>query len=119
VTVTVAHPHVVVIGDSPMIAGSRVPVRRLYHWHQKGVSVETLVKRYSTLGWARVLDALSYAYDNQELVEQDLDRERALLGGDARVDPRQLPLRYNQRMPLPAEPAAGEVNEADGSKGIW
>lgn len=84
-TVRVPHPHVELsekFDGSPCVAGTRVPVRRLWAWHHKGVSVETLVKRYPVLGWAKVLDALSFAYDNEELIEADLDRERALLGAD-------------------------------------
>ena len=80
--VLVTHPHVEVradlLGGSPMVRGSRVPVRRLWEWHRKGVSVETLVKRYPELGWARVLDGLSFAHDNEELIEADLARERSL-----------------------------------------
>lgn len=81
--VRVHHPHVElradVLGGSPVVRGTKVPVRSLWAWHRKGVSVETLVKRYPTLGWANVLDALSFAYDNEDLVEADLDRERALI----------------------------------------
>lgn len=58
--------------------GSRVPVRRLWAWHRGGASVETLLKRYPNLGAARILDALSFAYDNQELVQADIDREQTL-----------------------------------------
>jgi hypothetical protein len=36
------------------------------------------VKRYPNLGAARILDALSFAYDNQELIEADIAREQAL-----------------------------------------
>jgi uncharacterized protein (DUF433 family) len=82
-SVRVQHPHVEcrddLLGGSPVVKGTRVPVRRLWAWHRKGVSVETLVKRYPALGWAKVLGALAFAYDNEELVEADLDRERALL----------------------------------------
>ncbi len=82
----VAHPHVEIradlLGGSPVVRGSRVPVRRLWAWHRKGVSVETLVKRYPSLGWAKVLDGLAFAYDNEEIVEADLDRERALMESD-------------------------------------
>ncbi len=60
--------------------GTRVPVRRLWAWHRRGVTVETLLKRYPQLGPARVLDALAFAYDNTDVVEADLSRERALLG---------------------------------------
>jgi uncharacterized protein (DUF433 family) len=80
--IRVPHPHVrcdsQVLGGSPHVAGSRVPVRRLWTWHRGGASVETLLKRYPNLGSARVLDALAFAYDNQELIEADIAREQAL-----------------------------------------
>jgi len=41
--------------------------------------VETLVKRYPNLGPARILDALAFAYDNQDIIEADLEREQQLL----------------------------------------
>ena len=87
--VLVAHPHVEVredlLGGSPLIRGSRVPVRRLWAWFRGGVTVETLLKRYPSLGPARVLDALAFAYDNAELVEADLAYERAMLDNDEAV----------------------------------
>jgi len=55
-----------------------VPVRRLWVWHRGGTSVETLLRRYPNLGPARILDALSFAYDNQDLIEADIAREQAL-----------------------------------------
>ena len=77
--VYVEHPHVVVdatiLAGSPHVRGSRVPVRRLWAWHRGGASVEILIKRYPQLGAARVLDALAFAYDNQDLIESDLARE--------------------------------------------
>lgn len=80
--VLVPHPHVRcdgrILGGSPHVEGSRVPVRRLWAWHRGGASVETLLKRYPNLGPARILDALSFAYDNQDLVQADIDREQAL-----------------------------------------
>lgn len=81
----VPHPHVELradLGGSPVVIGSRVPVRRLWAWHRKGTSIETLLKRYPQLGPARVLDALAFAYDNRDLVEADLERERELIGKD-------------------------------------
>src|ERR1700729_938931 len=80
--IRVPHPHVrldaSVLAGSPHVNGSRVPVRRLWAWHRGGASVETLVKRYPNLGPARILDALAFAYDNQELIEADLTREQTL-----------------------------------------
>lgn len=84
--VRVHHPHVDVRDDclsgSPVVRGTRVPVRRLWAWHRRGVTVETLVKRYPALGPARVLGALSFAYDNQELMAADLAREQAMLDAE-------------------------------------
>jgi uncharacterized protein (DUF433 family) len=89
--VRVPHPHVDVreeiLSGSPCVHGSRVPVRRLWSWHRKGVSVETLLKRYPSLGPARVLDALAFAYDNPELIAADLAREEAMLGPKAEAVP--------------------------------
>lgn len=89
--VLVPHPHVEVrrdvLGGSPIVKGSRVPVRRLWSWHRGGTTVETLIKRYPSLGPARIFDALAFAYDNQAMVEADLTRERALLGPDAEKIP--------------------------------
>jgi uncharacterized protein (DUF433 family) len=80
--IRVPHPHVrvdaAVLGGSPHVNGSRVPVRRLWAWHRGGASVETLVKRYPNLGPARILDALAFAYDNQDLIEADIEREQIL-----------------------------------------
>jgi hypothetical protein len=51
----------------------------LWSWHRRGTTIETLLKRYPQLGPAKVLDALAFAYDNQDLVEADLGRENAVL----------------------------------------
>lgn len=51
-----------------------------------------MVKRYPALGWAKVLGGLAFAYDNEDLVEADLDRERGLL----EADPDLVPGRMNQ-----------------------
>jgi uncharacterized protein (DUF433 family) len=83
----IEHPHVIrdpaVYDDSPVIAGTRVPVRRLFGWHRQGTTVETLIRRYPQLGPARILDALAFAYDNLELMTADLLRERETLARDS------------------------------------
>jgi len=86
------------LGGSPVVRGTKVPIRRLWAWHRKGVAVETLVKRYPSLGWAKVLGGLAFAYDNEDVVEADLDRERALLESEPEkipgmMDQTQLPFR--------------------------
>lgn len=78
-----AHPHVrmdpEILGGSPYVVGSRVPVRRLWAWHRGGVAIEVLMKRYPQLGPARILDALAFAYDNQDQMEREIAWERELL----------------------------------------
>ena len=86
--VRLAHPHVTLDeSGSPVVAGTRVPVRRLFSWHRQGTTVETLLRRYPQLGPARVLDALAFAWDNLELVVADLDRERVLLERERSTEP--------------------------------
>jgi uncharacterized protein (DUF433 family) len=81
--VLVPHPHVRVdqnvLGGSPYVAGSRVPVRRLWAFYRDGASVERILKRYPQLGAAKVLDALAFALDNPEVLEADLGREQEIL----------------------------------------
>ncbi len=81
--VLVPHPHVrvdpKVLGGSPHVAGSRVPVRRLWSFFHDGAKVETLLKRYPRLGPAKVFDALAFALDNPEVIEADIEHERRLL----------------------------------------
>jgi uncharacterized protein (DUF433 family) len=83
--VLVPHPHVRVdpniLGGSPYVAGSRVPVRRIYAVYQAGASFEKLAKRYPQLGVAKVLDALSFALDNVDVIKADIEREESFLRG--------------------------------------
>jgi uncharacterized protein (DUF433 family) len=81
--ILIPHPHVRVdknvLGGSPYVAGSRVPVRRLWAFYRNGTSIERILKRYPQLGPAKVFDALAFAFDNQEVVDADLAREESLL----------------------------------------
>lgn len=113
--VRVPHPHVRcdarILAGSPHVEGSRVPVRRLWVWHRGGASVETLLRRYPNLGPARILDALSFAYDNQDLIDADLAREQALFEkqGGPSIGARplsQLPLPFDEAAPDSEKTAA-------------
>jgi uncharacterized protein (DUF433 family) len=73
-----------VMGGSPYVVGSRVPVRRLWAFYRNGASVDTLLKRYPQLGAAKIFDALAFAWDNPEVVEADLAREAELFRGQPR-----------------------------------
>lgn len=84
--VLVPHPHVRldgnVLGGSPYVVGTRVPVRRLWGFYRGGAGVDTLIKRYPQLSPAKIFDALAFAWDNAEVMEADLAREARLLQKD-------------------------------------
>lgn len=71
--------------------------------------METLLRRYPNLGPARILDALSFAYDNLDLLEADMAREQALFDkqGGPSVGARplaQLSLPFDEEeQPVPAK----------------
>ena len=86
--VLVPHPHVridpKIMGGSPYVVGSRVPVRRLWMFYLGGVNIERLLLRYPKLTPAKILDALAFALDNEEVIDADMVRETELL---AKKDP--------------------------------
>jgi uncharacterized protein (DUF433 family) len=103
------HPHVRVdknvLGGSPYVVGSRVPVRRLWAFYRNGTSVERILKRYPQLGPAKVFDALAFALDNQEVVEADLAKEESLLAAqkpDRRTESAQIELPFAPPVPAGA-----------------
>jgi len=75
IAVVVPHPHVRidsnVLDGKSYVLGSRVPVYRIYAFYLCGTSFESIFKRYPQLGRAKVLDALSYALDNHDLVSSE------------------------------------------------
>ncbi len=81
--ILVPHPHVrvdpKVLGGSPFVEGSKVPVRRLWAFYKNGASAETLLRRFPKLGAAQVFDALAFALDNPEVMTADIAREQVLL----------------------------------------
>ena len=86
------HPHVRsdpnVLGGSPYVLGSRVPVRRLWAFYRSGASIERILKRYPQLGPAKVFDALAFAFDNEEVVSADMAREEEFLARAGQKAPR-------------------------------
>jgi uncharacterized protein (DUF433 family) len=61
------------------VAGSRVPVRRVFGFYRDGAKVETILKRFPQLGAARIFDAIAFALDNPEVMDADLAAEQQLL----------------------------------------
>lgn len=67
------HPHIERRNGIPYVRDSQVGVHIIWRWHRLGVAVATLVRRFPHLGPSRVLDALSFAYDNREEMDRITD----------------------------------------------
>ena len=73
----VKHPYIVChedfCGGSPIIVGTKFPVRSVVNYVLKqGMAPEELVKEFPHLKLAHVYDALSYYYDYKTDIEQEL-----------------------------------------------
>ncbi len=73
IPVRVPHPHVEVHGtQGAVVRGTRVPVRRLWKAHLEGITFEDLWERYPRVPRGHILDAISFAYDNNDLILEEL-----------------------------------------------
>ncbi|HEC99765.1 MAG TPA: DUF433 domain-containing protein [Proteobacteria bacterium] len=73
----VSHPHIIkdpeICGGSPIIAGTRFPVRSVAHYIIRlGLTPEELTEKFSHLSLAQVYDALAYYYDNRQEIDRDI-----------------------------------------------
>jgi len=60
-------------GGSPIIEGTKFPVRSLVNYVlRQGISPEEIVGEFSHLTLAQVYDALSFYYDNKDLIDREL-----------------------------------------------
>lgn len=83
------HPYVVndraILNGSPIVAGTRTPVRAIAELWKFGVPPEEIVVRLPHLSLAQVFDALSYYQDHCVDIDQDILRNRV---PDEQIDPR-------------------------------
>lgn len=118
--VLVPHPHVRVdlnvLGGSPYIAETRVPVRRVWAFYRDGTAVEKILKRFPQIQPAKIFDALAFALDNPEVIEADVAREREMLKRTGqklptrRSAPEQIELPFAGQGPSPA--SGGQASRA-------
>ncbi len=76
-TPSIMHPHISknpdVCGGSPVITGTRFPVRSVVFYSIKiGLAPEEIVEKFTHLSLAQIYDALAYYYDNRSEIEQDI-----------------------------------------------
>jgi len=70
------HPYVErkkrVCGGRPVIRGTRFPVSSIAWNHKLGFTVEEILREFPHLTPAQVYDALSYYYDHQSEIEEEI-----------------------------------------------
>jgi uncharacterized protein (DUF433 family) len=83
------HPYVIsddsILNGTPIVKGTRTPVRAIAELWKFGVTPEEIVIRLPHVTLAQVFDALSYYQDHCEKIEQDILRNRV---PDMLIDPR-------------------------------
>ena len=65
-------------GGRAVIAGTRIRVSVIVTCYRQGMSVEDIVTQYPYLRPADVHDAMAYAYDHPEEIEEDLSADDEL-----------------------------------------
>ncbi|SRR5690606_4730775 len=118
--VLIPHPHVRVdenvLGGSPYVIGSRVPVRRLWAFYSNGTSVERILRRYPQLGAAKVFDALAFALDNPEVIQADIERENEILKRHGQRPAEKVGKATQMELPF-AAPPSGEAPQTERRRG--
>jgi uncharacterized protein (DUF433 family) len=71
-----SHPYIErkkrVCGGRPVIRGTRFPVSSIAWNHKLGLTVEEMLREFPALTPAQVHDALSYYYDHQAEIEDEI-----------------------------------------------
>jgi uncharacterized protein (DUF433 family) len=65
-----------ILSGEPIIKGTRTPVRAIVEMWQMGNSPEEIVQGLPHLTLAKVFDAMSYYYDNQEEINRYIENNR-------------------------------------------
>ena len=65
-----------ILSGEPIIKGTRTPVRAIVENWRLGLSPEEIVRGLPHLTLAQVFEAMSYYYDNQEEIDDYMERNR-------------------------------------------
>ena len=70
------HPHITrsdhILNGSPILRGTRIPVRLIAQIYRAGDSVDDILQSYPHLSAAAVHDAISYYLDHQSEIEAEI-----------------------------------------------
>ena len=72
----ITYPHITtnpnILHGVPIVEGTRIPVRAVAGYHQMGLSVDEIVMSLAGVTLAQARAALSYYFDHQEEVDEDI-----------------------------------------------
>ena len=98
------HPYVErkkrVCGGRPVIRGTRFPVSSIVWNHKLGFTIEEMLREFPHLTPAQVYDALSYYYDHQRDIEDEIRQAHDLETWIKKYPPT-LKVKHGRRVALP------------------
>ena len=55
-----------------VIKGTRIPVASIVNHYRSGMSIEEILEGYPNITPAQLFDALSYYFDNKEVIDKEI-----------------------------------------------
>ena len=87
--VKTAHPHIVrnkdICNNSPIIAGTRTPVRSIVGYHKNELTAEEIAAKLSYLSLSEIYNALAFYYDNKEAIDREIEENENEAYWESRV----------------------------------
>jgi uncharacterized protein (DUF433 family) len=72
----IKHPYITkkrgIQGGRPVIAETRIPVSTVIFWYKTGKEIHEILNMYPHLTPSQIHDALSYYYDHQKEIEEEI-----------------------------------------------
>jgi uncharacterized protein (DUF433 family) len=56
-----------------VIKGTRIPVASIVNHYRSGMSIEEILEGYPNITPAQLFDALSYYFDNKEVIDKEIE----------------------------------------------
>ncbi|QEG33538.1 DUF433 domain-containing protein [Bythopirellula goksoeyrii] len=85
-------------GEKAVIAGTRIRVMDVYTWHvEMGKSAQQIVEEFPHLKLADIYAAMTYYWDNEEYMKEQMNRENKAAEEATNQNPPKLPEAIKRR----------------------
>lgn len=85
-------------GEKAVVAGTRIRVVDIYHWHEvEGKSPRQITQEFPQLTQADVHAAMTYYWDNEELLQKQMKHAEAVEEQAKKLHPPKLPEALKRR----------------------